>query len=79
MNKYFRLLAAFLIVATLFGGFLGCKQEPEIRTEIKYVEQEGGSLKITLTPNTIEKTSQDVVIVVAAESTHTIKAIAYKL
>ena len=72
--KKLKCLAAFIIVATLFGGILGCKQEPEIQ----YVEQEGGSLKITLTPNTTEKTSQDVVIAVVAESTHTIKAIAYK-
>ena len=72
--KKLKCLAAFIIVATLFGGILGCKQEPEIQ----YVEQEGGSLKITLTPNTTEKTSQDIVIAVVAESTHTIKAIAYK-
>ncbi len=34
--KKLKCLAAFIIVATLFGGVLGCKQEPEI----KYVEVE---------------------------------------
>ena len=34
--KKLKCLAAFIIVATLFGGVLGCKQE----TEIKYVEVE---------------------------------------
>ena len=34
--KKLKCLAAFIIVATLFGGILGCKQEPEI----KYVEVE---------------------------------------
>ena len=40
--KNLKWLAAFLIVATFFGGIFGCKQEPEI----KYVfeEKEGDTL-----------------------------------
>ena len=40
--KNLKWLAAFLIVATLFGGILGCKQEPEIKYE--FVEKEGDTL-----------------------------------
>lgn len=40
--KNLKWLAAFLIVATLFGGILGCKQEPEIK--YVFVEKEGDTV-----------------------------------
>ena len=40
--KNLKWLAAFLIVATLFGGILGCNQEPEIK--YVFVEKEGDTV-----------------------------------